>query len=378
MPAPRLGDVVDLLHGWYPPDTAAGWDAVGLVNGDPEAPCERVLFAVDPTLPVAQEAAQWGAQLLVTHHPLFLKPVHGFAPTTPKGRTLWALSQAGCGLLAAHTNADQAEAGVSEAMALALGLQDIRPLEPAAPAAAEQLDKLTTYVPAADADRLRRALADAGAGRLGDYDNASFSTPGEGRFRPLDGAAPHIGAVGELSVVDEVRIEAVLPRVRRSAVIEALLVAHPYEVPAYDVVELAPTVPAQTGFGRIGTLPTPMTLADFAAHVAGSVPRTTAGIRAGGRADRTIRTVALCGGAGDSLLPVVRSSGADVYVTSDLRHHLSSEFLEQDGAALVDVPHWAAEWTWLPLVAGRLRAALGDRVEARVSEIVTDPWTVRI
>ncbi|WGL51058.1 Nif3-like dinuclear metal center hexameric protein [Nocardioides sp. BP30] len=377
MSAPRLGDVVDLLHGWYPPETAAGWDAVGLVYGDPEAPCEKVLLAVDPVLPVAEEAAEWGAQLLVTHHPLFLKPVHGFAPTTPKGLTLWTLSTAGCGLLAAHTNADQAEAGVSEAMALALGLQDIRPLEPAPPGAGEQLDKLTTYVPTEHAERLRQALAGAGAGRLGDYDNASFSSAGEGRFRPLVGADPHTGSIGELSVVEEVRIEAILPRVRRRAVIEALLGAHPYEVPAYDVVELAPAAPAPTGFGRIGTLPAPMSLADFTAHVARNLPRTTAGVRAGGAGDRTIRTVALCGGAGDSLLGSVRSSGADVYVTSDLRHHLSSEFLE-DGAALVDVPHWAAEWTWLPLVGGRLRAALGDRVEVRVSEIVTDPWTLRI
>ena len=374
--APALGEVVDLLHAWYPPHTAAGWDAVGLVHGDPEAPVEKVLFAVDPTLPVAQQAQEWGAQLLVTHHPLFLKPVHGFAPTTPKGRTLWTLARAGCGLLAAHTNADQAETGVSEAMALALGLADIRPLDAAA--GAERWDKLTTYVPTAHAARLRAALAEAGAGRFGDYDGASFSSVGEGRFRPLEGAQPHIGTVGRTETVEEVRIEVVLPRSSRHAVIAALLGAHPYEEPAYDVVELAPTAPATIGFGRIGVLPEPMTLAAFAQHVADVLPRTAAGIRAGGRTDRRIRTVALCGGAGDSLLPSVRSSGADVYVTSDLRHHLSSEFLEHEDAALVDVPHWAAEWTWLPVVAKRLRGALGDRVETRVSEIVTDPWTLRI
>jgi len=374
--APTLGEVVDLLHAWYPPHTAAGWDAVGLVHGDPEAPVEKVLFAVDPTLPVARQAQEWGAQLLVTHHPLFLKPVHGFAPTTPKGRTLWTLTQAGCGLLAAHTNADQAETGVSEAMALALGLTDVRPLEDAD--AAERWDKLTTYVPTAAAARVRDALAAAGAGRLGDYDSASFSSTGAGRFRPLAGAQPHIGAIGEIETVEEVRIEVLVPRGHRAVVVEALLKAHPYEEPAYDVVELAPTVRARTGFGRIGVLPEPMTLMQFARHVADVLPKTAAGIRAGGRSDRTIRTVALCGGAGDSLLPTVRSSAADVYVTSDLRHHLSSEFLEHDGAALVDVPHWAAEWTWLPVVAKRLREALGDRVETRVSEIVTDPWTLRI
>lgn len=371
---PTLGEVVDLLHRWYPPATAASWDAVGLVYGDPAAPCAKVLLAVDPVLPVAREAAAWGADLVITHHPLFLKPVHGFAPTTPKGRILWTLAQAGCGLLAAHTNADQALGGVSEAMALALGLTDVAPLEPASGAA---LDKLTTYVPAADAPRLREALAEAGAGRIGDYDSASFSSPGEGRFRPLPGARPHVGSVGALEVVDEVRIEVVLPRERRRPVVTALLAAHPYEEPAYDVVELAPAGPAEVGFGRIGTLPAPLTLRDFAAHVAAALPTTVAGVRAGGNPDRPIRRVALCGGAGDSLLDLVRRSDADVYVTSDLRHHLTSEFLEHEGAAIVDVPHWAAEWTWLPTVAARLAQELGDTVEARISQIVTDPWTLR-
>lgn len=371
---PTLGEVVDLLHRWYPPATAASWDAVGLVYGDPAAPCAKVLFAVDPVLPVAREAADWGADLVVTHHPLFLRPVHGFAPTTPKGRTLWTLGQAGCGLLAAHTNADQALGGVSEAMALALGLTEIAPLEPAAAAG---LDKLTTYVPATDAGRLRDVLAAAGAGQIGDYDSASFSSPGEGRFRPLPGARPHVGSVGELAVVDEVRIEVVLPRARRHDVVAALLAAHPYEEPAYDVVELAPAADAATGFGRIGTLLAPLTLREFTAHVAAALPATTAGVRAGGDPDRPVRRVALCGGAGDSLLDLVRHSDADVYVTSDLRHHLTSEFLEHERAAIVDVPHWAAEWTWLPVVAARLGEALGDTVETRISQIVTDPWTLR-
>lgn len=372
---PTLGDVVDLLHSWYPPATAASWDAVGLVYGDPAATCERILLAVDPVLPVAQEAATWGADLLITHHPLFLKPVHGFAPTTPKGRTLWTLAQAGCGLLAAHTNADQAEGGVSESMALALGLRELRPIEPAPVAA---MDKLTVYVPGRDADALRAALAAAGAGRIGDYDQASFSSAGEGRFRPLEGADPHIGAIGRLEVVDEVRIEVVLARADRAGVVRALLAAHPYEEPAYDVVELAPASPVSTGHGRIGTLAAPMTLGEFAERVAQVLPATAAGVRAAGDPDRPVRTVALCGGAGDSFLDAVRRSDADVYVTSDLRHHLTGEFLEYGGPALLDVSHWAAEWTWLPVVSKRLVEAWGATVEARVSTTVTDPWTLRI
>src|SRR5918992_49444 len=159
---PTLRDVVDLVHGWYPPDTADEHDAVGLVYGDPEQRVAKVLFAVDPTIEVAREATEWGADLLVVHHPLFLRGVHGFAETTPKGRTLATLARAGCALLTAHTNADRADPGVSDALAITLGLTGLRPLR----SQGDPVDKLTVYVPLADADRVRHALSEAGAGLI--------------------------------------------------------------------------------------------------------------------------------------------------------------------------------------------------------------------
>jgi dinuclear metal center YbgI/SA1388 family protein len=265
---PTLAEVVDLIHGWYPPATADSWDAVGLAAGDPATDVRRVLLAVDPTPEVAREAVDWGADLLVTHHPLFLAGVHGVAATTPKGRTLHTLVTGGCALLTAHTNADQASGGVSEALALALGLTDLAPILPA-----------------------------------------------------QDGAT--------------------------------------------------------TGTGRIGSV-APTTLRAFAEHVAAALPSTAHGVRVSGDPDRPVRRVALCGGAGDFLLDRLAGSDADVYLTSDLRHHRAGEFREHDGPALVDVAHWAAEWTWLPVVQARLAGALGDRVEARVSTRCTDPWQFRV
>jgi putative NIF3 family GTP cyclohydrolase 1 type 2 len=169
----------------------------------------------------------------------------------------------------------------------------------------------------------------------------------------------------------------VLPRRLRSTVVAAMLAAHPYETPAYDVVELAAPGLSETGTGRIGNV-APTTLEGFAAAVASALPQTAGGVRVGGDLDRPVRRVALCGGAGDFLLDGVARTDADVYVTSDLRHHPASEFLERGGPALVDVAHWAAEWTWLPVVETRLRDALGDTVETRVSTIRTDPWQHRI
>lgn len=374
MPMPTLSEIVDLLHGWYPPSTADSWDAVGLVAGDPEAPVAKVMFAVDPTLEVAQEAVEWGADLVVVHHPLFLTPVHGISATTPKGRTLHTLTQGGCALLTAHTNADQAVDGVSEALALALGLGDLTPIRPAPGPA---LDKVVTFVPHEHAESMRAALAAAGAGAIGDYDLCTFSTPGEGRFRPLDGATPVIGSVGGLEVVPETRVESVLPRSRRAAVVRALLHAHPYEEPAFDVIELADPLTAVTGTGRIGTLPE-MSLRAFAALVAEALPATAHGVRVGGDPDRVVRRIAVCGGAGDFLLDELSGADVDAYVTSDLRHHRAGEFVESGGPALVDVAHWAAEWTWLPVVEAKLAAAMGDTVSTRVSTRCTDPWQFRI
>jgi dinuclear metal center YbgI/SA1388 family protein len=369
---PTLAEVVDLVHGWYPPETADDWDAVGLAAGDPAADVRRVLLAVDPVLPVAKEAAAWEADLLLTHHPLFLRGVHGVAETTPKGRTLATLTRAGCGLLSAHTNADQAFPGVSDALARALGLRNVRPVVPARSA----LDKLVVFAPPSDAEAVRTAIAAAGAGRIGDYDTCSFSMTGEGRFRPLEGATPAVGRVGDLEVTEEIRIEAVLPRARRAAVVRAMLAAHSYEEVAFDVIELADPGTAHTGAGRIGDVDE-TTLEQLAQHVAEALPPTARGVLVGGDHDRVVRRVAVAGGAGDFLLGEVLASGADAYVTSDLRHHPAAEFLEKGGPSLLDVSHWAAEWTWLPELATRMRETLGDTVEVRVSTICTDVWQAR-
>lgn len=137
---------------------------------------------------------------------------------------------------------------------------------------------------------------------------------------------------------------------------------------------------APRGHGRIGTLGTPTTLWEFAARVAAALPSTAHGVRVSGDPDAQVQTVAVGSGSGDHLLETVLATDADVYVTSDLRHHRAAEFREHDGPALVDVAHWAAEWTWLPVVEAKVRAALAARgatVETRVSTLVTDPWTFR-
>jgi dinuclear metal center YbgI/SA1388 family protein len=374
----RLDDVVSAMEQLYPPRWADDGDAVGLVVGDPSNEIGRILFAVDPVQAVADEAIELGADLLVVHHPLLLRPVSSVRADQPKGRVVHDLITRGVGLYVAHTNADSPALGVSESLAYAIGLVDVVPLRPDA---ADAMDKFVTFVPEGDAQRVIDALAAAGAGAIGDYDRCAFTTPGEGTFRPGAGAHPVIGRPGKIETVQEVRVEMVAERRNRDSVVAALRASHPYEEPAFDVLELAAWAAANRGAGRIGTLPGDMSLRDFAEHVVASLPPTAVGARVSGDPERPVRRVAVAGGAGDFLLADARESGADVYVTSDLRHHPASELREHAGApALVDVAHWAAEWTWLPAVREALTDVLAERgmsVETAVSQICTDPWNYR-
>ncbi len=370
----RLRDVLAALERAYPPHLAADWDAVGLVCGDPDDPVERVLVAVDPVPATVDEALETGAQLLVTHHPLLLRGVHGVGADTPKGALVHRLVRGGAALFTAHTNADSAAPGVSDALAAAIGLTVEGPL---VPAPAPPLDKIVTFVPVGPSiTAVHEALSAAGAGAIGDYSHCSFATAGTGQFKPLPGAHPTIGEVGRLERVAETRLEMVLPRPRRAAVVAALRAAHPYEEPAFDVLELAP-LPSPLGLGRIGVLAEPEPLRAFTARVAAGLPATAWGVRAAGDPDRIVERVAVCGGAGDSALDAALAAGVDAYVTADLRHHPASEHLLRPGApALVDVAHWASEWPWCAQAADVVREATGGSVEVRVSTRRTDPWTL--
>jgi len=286
------------------------------------------------------------------------------------------LIRAGVALHVAHTNADHANPGVSDALAAALGLVDTRPLDPLP---APPLDKVVTFVPEAHAEKVLDALAAVGAGEIGDYARCAWTVAGVGTFQPLPGASPTIGAVGDVTQVDETRIEMVLPRAARDEVIHALRTAHPYEEPAFDVFELA-SWPGDTGTGRVGELPTPVTLREFAATVASALPSTAVGGRVAGDLSAVVRRVAVCGGAGDAYLRRASASGSDVFVTADLRHHVVSEHLADGGCAVVDMPHWATEWPWLGAAADAVRAALAQRgttVSTDVSTVPTDPWVAR-
>ncbi len=262
-----VGEVVSFLERRYPPAWAESWDRVGLVLGEPAAPVRTVLLVVDCVPATVDEAVAVGADLIVAHHPLLLRGVASVAPTTYKGRLVHRLIKGDIALYTAHTNADVAAPGVSDALAGRLGLTSLRPLVPR------------------DDDPVR-------------------------------------------------------------------------------------------GTGRVGVLPSPVSLRAFAALAAQALPPTAWGVRAAGDPDRRVATVAVCGGAGDPFLGDAARAGVDAYLTADLRHHSVSEYVADGGPALVEAAHWATEQPWLDELATELNA--GPGVRTVVSDLDTDPWTMHV
>lgn len=268
-----VGKIAAWMDRWYPPSLAAEWDRVGLIVGSREAPVSRVLLAVDPLEVVLQQAVDLEVDMLITHHPLYLRGTSFVSEDDAKGRLVTRLIRQNVALFNAHTNADVAPDGVAQALADAVGLREQAFLEP-----------------------------------LG---------------------------------------------------------------------ERAP----DCGYGRIGTLPSPTTLRDFAEVVARALPAGPTGLLVGGALDRTVTKVAVSGGSGDSFLRLAAARGVDAYVTADLRHHPASEHLEEGGPALICGSHWATEWPWLPVLARRLAEQAqneGTSLRIEVSSLVTEPWTLHL
>ncbi|BBZ13384.1 Nif3-like dinuclear metal center hexameric protein [Mycobacterium branderi] len=367
----RLADVIGVLDEAYPPRLAQSWDSVGLVCGDPHDVLESVTVAVDATAAVVDEVPDGG--LLLAHHPLLLRGVDTVAASTAKGALIHRLIRSGRSLFTAHTNADSASPGVSDALAQALGLTVEAVLEPLP--VATDLDKWVIFVPPENADAVRGAVFAAGAGVIGEYSQCSWSVTGTGQFLPGDAATPAIGSVGAVERVVEDRVEVVAPARARRDVLAAMRAAHPYEEPAFDIVALA-APPTDVGLGRIGTLPAPEPLRAFVSRVNGGLPTTSWGVRAAGDPDMPVSRVAVCGGAGDSLLDAVAAAGVQAYVTSDLRHHPADEHRRASDVALIDVAHWATEFPWCEQAAEVLRSAFENALRVRVCPIRTDPWNV--
>ena len=337
---PTIRDIASALEVWAPKGSAQDYDNVGLQVGDASRAASTVLTALDATPQVVREAEAAGAELVVTHHPLIFGGLDRVTADDYVSGLALQFAEAGIALYSAHTNLDAAPGGVSFALGETLGLTDVGFLD----GFEETLVKLATFVPQDAFDAVRTALADAGAGRIGDYEACAFSTDGTGYFRPGESTNPHVGtAGGELESVSERKLEVEVARWDLGSVLAALEEAHPYEEVAYDVYPVQ-QANSRAGLGAIGRLPSAESLSDFLERVS---ERLDAGsLRYVGDPDASVERVAVCGGAGSDFIRTARARGADAYVTADVKYHEFFDVLGTDGTpqmAVVDPGHYETE-----------------------------------
>lgn len=355
-----VGEIYEYMDRIAPFELAESWDNSGLLCGSSELPADSVLVSLDITSEVAQEAAEIGAQLIVSHHPVIFEPLKSLSPASVP----WRLAASGISAICAHTNLDIAAGGVNDCLAQRLCLNNRKPLQITGD---NPSYKVIVFVPAEQAERVYIAMAEAGAGTLGSYSGCAFLSAGEGRFLPHEGAHPFIGETGKLAQVPEVRIEMFVTAARLSAVKAAMLAAHPYEQPAYDVF-LDEAVKDVRSLGLIGELPAEYSPEEFAAFVRERLGCTGVRFACGGH---PIRNVAVCGGAGGSLWSHVVGGHADAFVTGDVKHNLLIDAKEA-GITIVDAGHFATENVVVEPLAQRLSQQFPD-VQFTVSRACKDP-----
>jgi dinuclear metal center YbgI/SA1388 family protein len=366
----RLTEVCAAFEALAPTRLAQDWDNVGLLAGDPDTVIRRVLLCIDLTPAVVEEAARQKTDLVLAYHPPIFRPITSLRADSSGTETImYTCIRRNIAVYAMHTALDAAEGGTNDVMASLCGVDITGPIEWVEDPAVDQY-KLVTFVPPAQVERVASAVFAAGAGRIGDYTQCSYRLAGQGTFFGGDSTQPAIGRRGQLERVDEIRLETIVPATALSEVVPAMIRAHPYEEPAFDVYPLKR--PIVRGIGRVGRLPRPTTLV----RLARKLERATgaAAVQIIGEPDRTVSRAVIVVGAAGSIPFRASLQSDDVIVTGEVRHHDALR-IARTGCAAVALGHWASERPVLSSLVERLGAACPG-LTVTLSEADRDPFQV--
>ncbi|MBN8720380.1 MAG: Nif3-like dinuclear metal center hexameric protein [Sediminibacterium magnilacihabitans] len=343
----KIMEAIQVLEQAAPLSYQEGYDNAGLLTGNSNWNCTGILCTLDATEQVIMEAKERGCNLVVAHHPIIFGGLKKITGRNYVEKSVISAIKHDIVIYAIHTNLDNVLHGVNNRIADRLGLVSRRILAPKD----RQLMKLCSFVPLAQADELRTALFEAGAGHIGRYSDCSFNVEGTGTFKGGAGTNPFAGNPGELHREKEVKLEVIFPAHLQSRLVAALLKSHPYEEVAYDIIPLANEHP-EVGSGLIGELPEPVTEEGFL-HILKNAFELSI-VRHTPLLGKKIQKVALCGGAGSFLTGRALAAGADVYVTADVKYH---EFFDaNDRLVIADIGHWESEQYTSELLVELLQA----------------------
>ena len=359
----RIKDIANALEMFAPLPLQEGFDNAGLQVGLTEAEVAGVLLCLDVTEKVVDEAVASGCNLIVSHHPLIFSPLKKITGRNYVERCVIKALQNGIAIYSAHTNIDSAKGGVNYRIAEILGLQNVCILVPKE----DSLLKLAVYVPVSHTDAVRKALFDAGCGNIGNYDSCSYNVNGYGTFKANEGCNPFCGEIDKLHKEEEVRIETIMPAYMKNRVVAALLAAHPYEEPAYDIYPLKNSWEG-AGLGVVGDLPCEHDEKDFLNEVkekfgVGSL-RHTAFL------GNKVKRVALCGGSGASFADAAIAAGAQVYITGEARYHDLFNYEEKILMAIIG--HYESEQYTIDIFKDIISKAY-PTVKIRKTSVNTNP-----
>lgn len=364
-----VGKVIELFEEWVPKKLASDWDNVGLQIGNFKTPVHKILITLDVTEAVVKEAIEANVNLIISHHPLLFRPLKQINLNQPKGKIINLLIKHDISVYSAHTNLDIVQGGVNDLIADKLNLEKTRVL---IPESEEKMYKLHVYVPESHQEIVDQSLTKIGVGQMGNYKECSFRIKGLGTFTPNQSAHPFLGRQGVREEVKEVKLEYMLPDKLRSKAIQELVKSHPYEEPAFDLIELANEGKIY-GLGRIGILPEEMTLKELTLHVKEAFQLT--GLRVVGSLNQKVKKVAVIGGSGEKYYQQAKNLGADVYITGDVSFHFAQD-AEAIGLSIIDPGHHI-EAIMITAIHEYLHQRFkdeGKQIEVIESKISTEPF----
>lgn len=346
-----VADVLNKLNEIAPPHLAFPNDPIGLQVGDLSRLVQVCVVCLDVTLEVVEFAVSENAQAIISHHAVIYHPIMQITGDSLAERVVSLATKNDIVLICAHTNWDAARGGINDTLAERLGLKGVRPFGD--DITLKNL-KLVTFIPENSVEKLLNALASVECGVIGLYRRCAFVSGGRGTFEPMEGANPLIGKVGEREVVDELRVEMLVPAFRKNDAIRVLYENHPYDEPAYDFYELANDV--SFSLPRMGELGGEMKFADFSSRVSEQLKSV---VRTYGGADVLVKRVGVVGGAGGSYWERAMRAGCDVLVTGEVRHH-EGVASASAGFCLLEAGHYATEQPGMSALRARLSGEMDE------------------
>lgn len=328
-----IKDITDFIENLAPVQLQETYDNAGLIIGDKNTEINQILVCLDVTENIVDEAIEKKCQLIISHHPLIFKGIKKINGNNSIEKIIIKAIKNNIAIYAVHTNLDNVINGVNSVLAEKLGLKNQRSLQPKK----DIFRKLVFFCPVIHVDRVRKAIFEAGAGKIGNYDSCSFNTEGEGSFKAMENANPFVGEPGKLHFEKEIRIETIYPFYLESKIIEALLQSHPYEEVAYDIYKLENYF-SQIGSGIIGEIDETDEL-NFLSQIK-NISNCKC-IRHSDLLDKKIKKVAICGGSGSFLIKDAIAAKADIFISGDIKYH---DFFEAENKILIaDIGHYESE-----------------------------------